>query len=129
MLFSSLSNLKKTLWTKFHKVVIEIGRLIDQTPSKRIHEKRPRTPEYHYRICKIHYATKQCNQVIKNTGLIDGTPSKMGNFHNQMAKSPGDTGVIRTIIELEEDNILLNNMTKFHKVLIKTIRLRERALG
>ena len=43
----------------------------------------------------------------------------MVNFHNQMAKTPEDTGVIRTIIELEEDNILLNNMTKFHKVLIK----------
>ena len=46
-----------------------------------------------------------------------------------MAKTNEDTGVIRTIIELEEDNILLNNMTKFHKVLIKTIRLREWALG
>ena len=53
----------------------------------------------------------------------------MVSFHNQMAQTPEDTGVIRTIIELEEDNILLNNMTKFHKVLIKTIRLRERALG
>ena len=53
----------------------------------------------------------------------------MVNFHNQMAKTLEDTGVIRTIIELEEDNILINNMTKFHKVLIKTIRLRERALG
>ena len=53
----------------------------------------------------------------------------MVNFHNQMAKTPEDTSVIRTIIELEEDNILLNNMTKFHKVLIKTIRLREWALG
>ena len=46
-----------------------------------------------------------------------------------MAKTPEDTGVIRTIIKLEEDNILLNNMNKFHKVLIKIIRLRERALG
>ena len=53
----------------------------------------------------------------------------MVNFPNQMAKTPEDTGVIRTIIELEEDNILLNNMTKFHKVLIKTIRLRERPWG
>ena len=50
----------------------------------------------------------------------------MVNFHNQIAKTPEDTGVIRTIIELEEDAILLNNMTKFHN---KTIRLRERALG
>ena len=44
-----------------------------------------------------------------------------------MVKTPEDTGVIRIIIELEEENIVLNTMTKFHKVLIKTIRLRERA--
>ena len=73
--------------------------------------------------------TMLLNNVIKNTGLIDGTPSKMVNFHYQMATTPEDTGVIRTIIELGEDNILLNNMTKFYKVLIKTIQLRERALG
>ena len=28
-------------------------------------------------------------------------------------------------MELEEDIIVLNNVTKFHKILIKTIRLRE----
>ena len=32
------------------------------------------------------------------------------------------------IIELEEDIIVLNNVTKFHKVLIKNIRLREPTL-
>ena len=31
-----------------------------------------------------------------------------------------------TIIKLEEDIMVLNNVTKFHKILIKTIRLRER---
>ena len=30
------------------------------------------------------------------------------------------------IIELEEDIMVLNNVTKFHKILIKNIRLRER---
>ena len=34
--------------------------------------------------------------------------------------------VIWTIIELEEDIMVLNNVTKFHKIQIKTIRLRER---
>ena len=29
-------------------------------------------------------------------------------------------------IELEEDNMILNNMTKFHKILTKNIPLRER---
>ena len=32
------------------------------------------------------------------------------------------------IIELEEDIIVLNNVTKFHKILIKTLQLRERTL-
>ena len=34
-------------------------------------------------------------------------------------------GVIWTIIELEEDIMVLNNVTKFHKVVIKTVPLRE----
>ena len=33
---------------------------------------------------------------------------------------------IWTIIELEEDVMVLNNVTKFHKILIKSNRLRER---
>ena len=35
-------------------------------------------------------------------------------------------GVIWTIIELEEDIMVLKNVTKFHKILIKSNRLRER---
>ena len=35
-------------------------------------------------------------------------------------------GAIWTIIELEEDIMVLNNVTKFHKILIKHSRLRER---
>ena len=35
-------------------------------------------------------------------------------------------GAILTIIELEEDGMVLNNVTKFHKILIENIRVRER---
>ena len=31
-------------------------------------------------------------------------------------------------MELEEDIMVLNNVTKFHKILIKNIRVRERTL-
>ena len=31
-------------------------------------------------------------------------------------------------LELEEDIMVLNNVTKFHKILIKNIRVRERIL-
>ena len=31
-------------------------------------------------------------------------------------------------MDLEEDIMVLNNVTKFHKILIKSIRLRERTL-
>ena len=36
--------------------------------------------------------------------------------------------MIWTINELEEDMMEVNNLTKFHKIMIKTIRLRERTL-
>ena len=54
--------------------------------------------------------------------VIDRTSSKMINFNEQMAillKSMTQCA-IWTIIELEEDIMVLNNVTKFHKILIKT---------
>ena len=45
---------------------------------------------------------------------------QMVNFHKQRAITP-----ICTIIELEEEIMILKNVTKFHKILIKTIQLRE----
>ena len=38
------------------------------------------------------------------------------------------TAIWIIIKELEEDIMNLNNVTKFHKILIKTIRFRERTL-
>ena len=37
-------------------------------------------------------------------------------------------GAILTIIKLEETIMVLNNVTKFHRILIKTIQLREQIL-
>ena len=39
--------------------------------------------------------------------------------------TPASNSAIWTIVKLEEDIMVLNNVTKFHKILIKTIQLRE----
>ena len=70
--------------------------------------------------------TKFHKILIKNIRVTERTSFKMVNFHKQRAittkKKPG---AIWTIIELEEDIMVLNNMTKFHKILIKSNRFRE----
>ena len=52
----------------------------------------------------------------------------MVNFHKQRAITTEKQDAIWTIIELEEDIMVLNNVIKFHKILIKNILLRERTL-
>ena len=47
---------------------------------------------------------------------------QMVNFHKQRALTP-ESMVLWAIIGLEEDIMALNNVTKFHKILIKTIQL------
>ena len=54
--------------------------------------------------------------VIKITGFKDQTPLKLVNICEQRT-----IDTIWTIIELEEDIIALNNVTKFYKILIKTV--------
>ena len=49
----------------------------------------------------------------------------MVNFHKQMAIT-AESIVIWTIIDLEEDIMVLNNVTKFHKIQSKSIQLRVR---
>ena len=49
----------------------------------------------------------------------------MVNFHKQM-KITAESIVIWTIIDLEEDIMVLNNVTKFHKIQNKSIQLRVR---
>ena len=50
----------------------------------------------------------------------------MANFHEQRAITP--EGMIWTILKLEEDIMVLNNVTKFHKAIFETIQLREGTL-
>ena len=47
----------------------------------------------------------------------------MAKFHEQKAITP--EGIYITMLELEKDIMVLNNVTKFHKILIKTIQLIE----
>ena len=53
----------------------------------------------------------------------------MVNFHEQRAITHEGTVHYKTIIEIEEDIVLLNITTKFHKILIKTIQLTKLESG
>ena len=62
--------------------------------------------------------------MIKINGLADWTTSKKVIFHEQRALLQ-KVCAIWPIIKLEVYIMVLNNVTKFHKVLIKTNQLRE----
>ena len=63
--------------------------------------------------------------LIKTIRLRERTSFKTVNFHKQMAITT-ESGAIWTIIKHEEEIMVLNNVTKFHKILIKNIPVRER---
>ena len=71
----------------------------------------------------LNIVTKFHKILIKTIRLRGRASFKTVNFHKQRTIKPG---AIWTIIELEEDIMVLNNVTKFHKILIKNIRVRER---
>ena len=77
-------------------------------------------------IIVLNNVTKFHKSVIKNIQLREPTLFQMVNFHNQRAITTESMGAIWTIIELEEDIMELNNVSKFHKILMKKIRVRER---
>ena len=60
--------------------------------------------------------------LIKNIGVRERTSFKMVNFHKQRAITI--ESMVRYGPLLEEDIIVLNNVTKFKKILIKNIRVR-----
>ena len=62
---------------------------------------------------------------IKSIQLREQTTFQMVNFHKQGGNNYRRHGPIWTIIKLEEDIMVLNNVTKFHKILTKTIRLKR----
>ena len=74
----------------------------------------------------LNNVTKFHKILIKTIRLRERTSFKTVNFHKQRATYCLNHGTIWTIIELEEGIMILNNGTKFHKILIKNIRLRER---
>ena len=59
---------------------------------------------------------------IKTIHFREQTSFKTVNFNKQRAITAEKHGAIWTIIELEEDIMVLNNVTKFHKILIKSIQ-------
>ena len=52
-------------------------------------------------------------------------PIKNGEISGTKDNNSRKQGAIQTIIEVDEDIIVLNNVTKFHKILINTIQLKR----
>ena len=74
----------------------------------------------------LNNVTKFHKILIKNIRVRERTSFQMVKFHKERVISLESLVQIWTIIELAEDIIVLNNVTKFHKILIKNIRVRER---
>ena len=69
----------------------------------------------------LNNVTKFHKILIKNIRLREQTSFKILNFHKQRTITTESILRYMTIIELEEDIVVLNNVTKFHKILIKKI--------
>ena len=63
--------------------------------------------------------------LIKNSRLRERTLFKMVNFHKKKHHNYRKHGAKWTIIKLQEYIMVLNNVTKFHKILIKNIRVKR----
>ena len=77
-------------------------------------------------IMVLNNVTKFHKILIKIIRVRERTSFQMVKFHKERAITLESLVQIWTIIELEEDIMVLNNVTKFHKILIKNIRVRER---
>ena len=70
--------------------------------------------------------TKFHKILTKNIRLRERTLFKMVNFHKQRAITTENLVQYEPLSNLKKKNIMvLNNVTKFHKILIKNIQLRE----
>ena len=74
----------------------------------------------------LNNVTKFHKILIKTIRLRERTSFKTANFHKQRAITADSMVRYGPLSSLKEDIMVLNNMTKFHKILIKSIRLRER---
>ena len=72
--------------------------------------------------------TKLHKIVIQTTGIIDQTLLNMMNFHEQMAITTKAMVRDEYFLNLMKDIMVLNNVTKYLKIRIKTIQLREQML-
>ena len=69
----------------------------------------------------LNNVTKFHRILIKNIRVREWTSFQIVKSHKERAITLESLEQIWTIIELEEDIIVLNNVTKFHKILIKNI--------
>ena len=69
-------------------------------------------------IIVLNNVTKFHKILIKNIRVRERTSFQMVKFHKERAITLDSLVQVWTIIELE-DIIVLNNVTKFHKILIK----------
>ena len=126
--------------TKFHKILIKNIRVRERTSFQMVkfHKERAITLESLVQIWTIieleedtmvlNNVTKFHKILIKNirVRVRVWTSFQMVKFHKERAITLESLVQIWTIIKLEEDIMVLNNVTKFHKILIKNIRVRER---
>ena len=101
------------------------------------HKQRAITTESHVRcgplsnlkkdIMVINNVTKFHKILIKNIQVRERTSFKTVNFHKQRAITTESQVQYGPLSNLKKTLIMvLNNVTKFHKILIKSIRFRER---
>ena len=72
----------------------------------------------------LNNVTKFHKILMKNIRVRERTSFKTVNFHKQRPQLL-KPGAIWTIIELEEGIMVLNNVTKFHKILMKIFELER----
>ena len=124
--------------TKFYKILIKNIRVRERTLFQMVkfHKERAITLESLVQIWTIteleedimvlNNVTKFHKILIKNIRVRVRTSFQMVKFHKERAITLESQVQIWTIIELKEDIMVLNNVTKFHKILTKNIRVRER---
>ena len=124
--------------TKFHKILIKNIRLRERTSLQMVNFRKQRaiTTEGIVRYPPVSKKKKTSWYLTMWPSFIkfwskvfdseSGHGFKWWFFINKGPYNYWKHGVIWTIIQLEENIIILNNLTMFHKILIKNIRLRER---
>ena len=70
--------------------------------------------------------TKFHQILIKSIGLRERTSFKTVKFHNQRAIAAESMVPYGPLSNLKTNIMVLNNVTKFYKILFKTIRLKAR---